>query len=526
MDYKKIIANAIKIEGVSEEEIYASLGVPPRRENGEYCLPCFKFSKVLRLSPAAIADMLKAQIALPPEVESVESVAGYLNFKLNRAQLAKGVLQSIAAKGETFPAHAANGKTVCIDYSSVNIAKPFHIGHLLTTAIGGSLYRIFNYLGYRAVGINHLGDWGTQFGKLVSAYKRWGNESDIAARGVLALNELYVRFHKEAETDPALEEEGRMYFKKIEEGDAETVRLFERFKEITLEEVKKVYERLGIAFDSYAGESFYNDKMQPIISELEQKGLLSESEGAKVVDLSDSDMPPCLILKKDGATLYATRDLAAAQYRYDTYNFYKSLYVVAYQQNLHFKQVFKVLGKMGREWAGDCVHVPFGMVSLEGGASLSTRKGNVVWLKDVLSTAVEKAEKIIAEKNPALADKAAVAECVGVGAIVFSALSTSRIKDMVFSYDKALSFEGETAPYLQYTHARCASILAKGKYKPTDAKKIDFSVLCDDETVDVITLLARYESVVNECAEKYEPCLLSRYLLDLAQSFNRFYIDH
>ncbi len=528
MDYKRVIAQAIDIEGVSKEEIYATISVPPKRENGEYCLPCFKFSKALRLSPVAIADKLKAQIVLPPVVRSVESVAGYLNFKLDRACLAKDTLCALTQKGETFPPHNQNGKTVCLDYSSVNIAKPFHIGHLLTTAIGGSLYRIFNYLGYKAVGINHLGDWGTQFGKLVSAYKRWGNDNDIRTRGVAALSELYVRFHTEAETDPALDEEGRYYFKKIEEGDEDAVRIFEWFKKITLEEVQKIYDRLGITFDSYAGESFYNDKMQPIIDELTQKGLLSESEGAKVVNLEADGMPPCLILKKDGATLYATRDLAAAVYRHKTYDFSKCLYIVAYQQNLHFKQVFKVLEKMGKPWANDCVHVPFGMVSLEGGASLSTRKGNVVLLKDVLDTAVDKAEKIICEKNPALENKSAVAEAVGVGAIVFSALNTSRIKDMVFSYDKALSFEGETAPYLQYTHARCASILQKGGFSSPERAlpSVDWNQLTDDATTDVVTLLGRYDDVVADAAQKYEPCLIARYLLDLAQSFNRFYIDH
>ncbi len=526
MDYKKIIADLVKIDGVSKEEIYASISVPPRRENGEFCLPCFKFSKSLRMSPVAIADKLKSELVLPPEIQSAESVAGYLNFKLNRAVLAENGLRAVAEKGDVFANKPSNGKTVCIDYSSVNIAKPFHIGHLLTTALGGSLYRIFNYLGYKAVGINHLGDWGTQFGKLVSAYKRWGNDADIEKRGVTALMELYVKFHSEADSEPALEEEGRRYFKLIEDGDEETVRIFERFKELTLKEVQKIYDRLGITFDSYAGESFYNDKMQPVIAELEDKGLLIESDGAKVVDLSDFDMPPCLILKKDGATLYATRDLAAAQYRHDTYDFYKCLYVVAYQQNLHFKQVFKVLEKMGKSWAADCIHVPFGMVSLEGGEALSTRKGKVVLLRDVLSTAVEKAEKIIREKNPELEDKAAVAEMVGVGAIVFSALSTSRIKDMVFSYDKALSFEGETAPYLQYTHARCASILSKGNYKCGELGNMDWNVLSDDESADVITLLNRYDDVVLDAAEKYEPCLIARYLLDLAQSFNRFYIDH
>lgn len=526
MDYKKNIAKCICIDGVSEAEIYASLTVPPKRENGEYCLPCFKFSRQLRMAPAAIADKLKGEIVLPPAVESVESVAGYLNFKLDRARLAQDILQEVSDRGVTFPKKKANGKTVCLDYSSVNIAKPFHIGHLLTTAIGGSLCRIYDYLGYKTVGINHLGDWGTQFGKLVSAYKRWGNDADIEVRGITALLDLYVRFHSEAEKDAALEEEGRYYFKKIEDGDEEAVRIFTWFKELTLKEVRKIYDRLGITFDSYAGESFYNDKMQPVIDELAQKGLLAESEGARVVDLSDCDMPPCLILKKDGATLYATRDLAAAVYRHDTYDFYKCLYVVAYQQNLHFKQIFKVLEKMGKSWAKDCVHVPFGMVSLEGGASLSTRKGNVVLLQDVLNTAVEKAGKIIEEKNPQLKNKSAVAEAVGVGAIVFSALSTSRIKDMVFSYDKALSFEGETAPYLQYTHARCASILGKRKTTVKAGDAIDWRVLGDDETTDVITLLNRFDDVVTEAAEKYEPCLIARYLLDLAQSFNRFYINH
>ena len=526
MDYKKIISEIIKIEGVSADEIYSSIAVPQRRENGEYCLPCFKFSKLLKSAPAVIADKLKAEIKLPSQIESVESVAGYLNFKLNRSDLAKNVLTEIYLKGEVFKRMPSLGKTVCIDYSSVNIAKPFHIGHLLTTAIGGSLYRIFEYLGYNTVGINHLGDWGTQFGKLVSAYKRWGNDKDISKRGVTALMDLYVRFHAEAEKDSSLDEEGRYYFKKIEDGDEEAVRIFEWFKELTLIEVKKIYDRLGIEFDSYAGESFYNDKMQPVIDELESKRLLTESEGAKVVDLESDGMPPCLILKKDGATLYATRDLAAAIYRHDTYDFYKCLYVVAYQQNLHFKQVFRVLEKMGKPWARDCVHVPFGMVSLEGGEALSTRKGNVVLLKDVLSTAVAKAEKIISDKNPELCDKSSVAEAVGVGAIVFSALSTSRIKDMVFSYDKALSFEGETAPYLQYTHARCSSILTKGNYSCKDVSQIDCKSLCDDESIDVITQLDRYDNVVKEAADKYEPCLISRYLLELAQTFNRFYIDH
>ena len=346
----------------------------------------------------------------------------------------------------------------------------------------------------------------------------------MEARGIHALLELYVRFHKEAETDPSLEDEGRRWFKAIEDGDSFALGIFERFKAVTLRDVEKVYKRLGIRFDSYAGESFYNDKMQPIIDELAQKGLLTDSEGAKVVDLDAYGMPPCLILKSDGATLYATRDLAAACYRHDTYRFYKNLYVVAYQQTLHFKQVFKVLELMGRTWAGDCVHVPFGMVSLEGSGALSTRSGNVVFLEDVLNTAVGKAEKIIEEKSPDLPDKAATAEAVGVGAVLFMALSTARIKDMVFSFDKALNFDGETGPYLQYTYARAASVMRKcGTAADADA---DFSLLTDDGSDAVITELNRFDEVVADAAEKYEPSILSRYLIDLAQSFNRFYIDH
>ena len=433
-------------------------------------------------------------------------------------------LDNLLLRGEEFAPAPANGKTVCIDYSSINIAKPFHIGHLLTTVIGGSLYRIYKFLGYKAIGINHLGDWGTQFGKLISAYKRWGNDADVEARGIHALLELYVKFHEEAEKDERLNDEGRAWFKKIESGDREALSIFERFKEVTLRDVKKIYDRLGIVFDSYNGESFYNDKLAAVVEELESKGLLTQSDGAKVVDLEKFNMPPCLILKSDGASLYATRDLAAAKYRKQTYNFDKNLYVVAYQQNLHFAQVFKVLELMGHEWAKDCVHVPFGMVSLENAGALSTRKGNVVFLKDVLDTAVEKTAKIIEEKNPALKDKERVADIVGVGAVVFGALSTARIKDMVFSYDKALNFDGETAPYIQYTHARCCSILAKGSRD--FASDIDCAGLCDDESYALIKLLSRFDETVEVAAQKYEPSIIARYLVDLAQAFNKFYISH
>lgn len=518
MDYKKKIAEGLKIE---DFDVYANLSVPTDSSMGDYALPCFKLSKTLHKAPQVIAEELKAEFAV--EGITAESVGGYLNFRIDRKQLAADILAEAAAKGEDFPPLRDTGKTVTLDYSSINIAKPFHIGHLLTTVIGGSLYRMYRYLGYNVVGINHLGDWGTQFGKLIAAYLRWGNDADIEARGIHALLELYVKFHKEAETDPELEAEGRKWFKAIEDGDKQALAIFERFKSTTLRDVQKIYDRLGITFDSYAGESFYNDKMQPVIDELAAKGLLTESEGAKVVNLDAYNMPPCLILKSDGATLYATRDLAAACYRHDTYNFDKNLYVVAYQQNLHFQQIFKVLELMGKPWAADCVHVPFGMVSLEGSGALSTRHGNVVFLEDVLNTAVEKAAGIIEEKNPTLENKAEIAESVGVGAVVFMALSTSRIKDLVFSFDKALNFDGETGPYLQYTHARTCSIMAKAGKVP---QAVDTSYLTDDAAATVLRLVGRFDDVVRDAAAKYEPSNIARYLVDLAQAFNRYYIDH
>jgi arginyl-tRNA synthetase len=356
---------------------------------------------------------------------------------------------------------------------------------------------------------------------MIAAYLRWGNDEVIEKGGVRALLELYVRFHSDAETDKELEAEGRAWFKKIEDGDEQALTIFNKFKEITLKEVKRVYDRLGIEFDSYAGESFYNDKMQPVIDELNEKKLLTESEGAMVVNLDEYSMAPCLILKSDGATLYATRDLAAALYRKNHYDFYKNLYVVAYQQNLHFKQVFKVLELMGREWASDCVHVPFGMVSLEGQGALSTRKGNVVFLEEVLDSAVEKAEAVINAKNPNLENKKQIATEVGVGAVVFGALCNSRIKDISFSLDKALSFEGDTAPYLQYTHARCRSVIARA----SECKgNFDASVLLGDDSFTLIKLLGAFDGVVEEAAEKYEPSIISRYLLDIAKAYNQFYL--
>lgn len=523
MDYKTIIMSAIDGGNLSKDEIYSALMPTQNEKNGEMCLPCFKFSAKLRKPPQQIASQLQQSLKENAFIKKTAVAGGYLNFYFDRAAVAKEVMGGLRDKGYALPPLENNGKTVCIDYSSINIAKPFHIGHLLTTAIGGSLYRISKFCGYNAVGINHLGDWGTQFGKLIVAYKKWGDDEDIKKRNIRALLDLYVRFHKEAETHPELEDEGRHWFKKIEEGDKEALAIFESFKQITLREVQKVYDRLGITFDSYAGESFYNDKMQPVIDTLKSKNLLKMSEGAEVVDLEEYGMPPCLILKKDGTTLYATRDLAAAIYRKKTYNFYKNLYVVAYQQNLHFRQIFKVLELMGYEWAKDCVHVPFGMVSLEGAGSLSTRKGNVVFLSDVLDSAVEKAREIIDAKNPDLPEKDKTASDVGVGAVIFGALSGSRIKDISFSLEKALSFDGETGPYLQYTHARCCSILDKaGEVKGY----ADFSVLEQDEAFALVRLTDEFYHTVLLALEKYEPSIISRYLIDVAQAFNKFYVNN
>ena len=520
MDYKKYIAEKLQVEGVSTEEIYESIALPPNTEMGDYALPCFKFAKVLRKSPVMIAEALKASFATDEVVSEVSAVNGYLNFKINKSGLVSQTLQKIFAEGDRYGASDEGaGKAICIDYSSINIAKPFHIGHLSTTVLGGALYRIMNFLGYKAIGINHLGDYGTQFGKLISAYKRWGVRDEIEKGGIRALNELYVRFHREAEEHPEYEDEARAYFKRIEEKDEECLELFHWFKELTLKDVQKIYELLDIHFDSYNGESFFSDKMGPIVSELKEKGLLIESRGAQVVDLEEYGMTPCMILKSDGTSLYATRDMAAAQYRKDNYDFEKCLYVVAYQQNLHFKQFFKVLELMGKEWAKDLVHVAYGMVSLEEG-TMSTRKGNVVFLEDVIAKCIEKAYAIIDQKNPNLENKEDAAKKVGVGAVIFGALYNSKIKDIVFSYDKVLNFEGETSVYVQYTCARANSVLQKGGV-PTSYEIPELSMA----EIELVKALADFPQTVKDAAEKYEPSYIARFAVDVAQKFNKFYFD-
>ena len=511
-------------EGLPEAaDIRGQLAVPPDPNLGDYAFPCFRFAKVLRMAPPKIAEAVAAAFDAP-ETARVEAVSGYLNFFLNRVNFAKGTLENVLVSGEKYgSSDMGAGKTICLDYSSINIAKRFHIGHLSTTMLGHSLKRIYEHLGYKTVGINHLGDWGTQFGKMICAYKLWGSEEQVEKGGVNELTRLYVKFHAEAEEHPELEDEGRAWFKKIEDGDPEALRIFNWFKELTLRDTARVYDLLGVKFDSYAGESFYNDKMGRVIDELKAKNLLTISDGASIVDLEKYNMPPCLILKKDGATLYATRDIAAALYRHDTYHFDKCLYVVAYQQDLHFRQWFKVLELMGYDWAKDCVHVAFGMISYEG-QSLSTRKGNIVYLEDLLDQAQEKALKIIEEKSPNLENKAEVARQVGIGAVVYADLSNNRIKDIDFCWDRALNFDGETGPYVQYTHARCCSVLRKAA--ELSLPDPDYSALQDDEAQDCLRKLGRFPDVIKEAADKYEPSMITRAVTDLAQAYNKFYYEH
>lgn len=522
-DYKQIIADKINAP-LEKAEIVSYITETADDSFGDYAFPCFKLARVMRMPPAAIADKLAAEVQTDGDVIKVEAVNGYLNFFVNRQELINDAIYDVLRNGERYGDDTVGrGKTICIDYSSVNICKSFHIGHLSTTAIGSSLYKIYTALGYNVIGINHLGDYGTQFGKMIVAYKLWGDEKAVKKNGVAELQRLYVKFHQEEAENPELTEQAREWFARIEQGDAEANGLFEMFKEITLADVKEIYERLNVKFDSWNGESFYNDKMDAPLKMLHDKGLITESQGAQIVDLKDYDMPPCLLVKSDGSSLYATRDIAAAIWRKQEYDFDKCLYVVAYQQNLHFKQFFKVLELAGFAWAKDLVHVAYGMVSLEDGA-MSTRRGNVVLLRDVINKAVERSNEIITAKNPDLKDKDKVAEQVGVGAVLFSALENSKIKDITFSYDRVLNFDGETAPYLQYTYARCNSIIEKAGMSRLARIAHDPRALDNPETLRLCKLIASFPQAVKDAAYKYEPSIISGLLIDVAQAFNRFYI--
>lgn len=521
MDFRDYVIDKLtELSPLERTETARAVETPPDEKLGDLAFPCFPLAKVMHKAPPLIAQELAEQFTSDAYIDRAEAVGGYLNIFYNRAAYAKETLRCIREQGADWGSFDIGaGKTVLVEFSSPNIAKPFHIGHLFSTAVGNSLERIYRHLGYQTVKINHLGDWGTQFGKLICAYKRWGVPEVIEKDPINELFQLYVRFHDEAEKQPELDEEAREYFKRLENGDKETTDLWQYFRDISLVEFKRIYNRLGISFDSYAGESFYSDKMQEIVGMLSEKQLLTESEGAQVVDLSDRDMPPCIILKSDGATIYATRDMAAAFYRKRTYQFDKNIYVVGTPQALHFQQIFAVLDKMGCEWAKDCVHVGFGLVKFPG-KKLSTRHGDVVFLEDVLNESVHKTLDVINTNSPEMEDKEAAAEKIGIGAVLYTFLKSSREKDIVFSWDSMLDFDGESAPYVQYGYARGRSILRRAELDYTDA---DFSVLTTDEEYMLMKQLYSFGDAVRHAADKNEPFYVNRYVTNLVQLFNKFY---
>ncbi|MDD3225412.1 MAG: arginine--tRNA ligase [Clostridium sp.] len=520
MDYKNIVVDRIKEAcNIDSETIKRLVEVPPKSDMGDYAFPCFALSKILRKAPNAIAEDILSKMD-KDGFEKIETKGPYLNFFMDKSIFSKNTIEEIINSGDSYGrSEIGKGKNITIDFSSPNIAKPFHVGHLFSTAIGNSLYKMLSFEGYNCIGINHLGDWGTQFGKLISAYKRWCDHDELEKHPIKELLRIYVKFHTEAQNDPSLEDEGRMYFKKLEDGEEEEVKLWKKFRELSLKEFKDVYDLLNVKFDSYAGESFYNDKMDPVIDEIDKKGLLVESNGAKVVMLDDYNMPPCIIKKSDGATIYATRDLAAAEYRKKTYDFYKSIYVVGSDQILHFKQLFKTLELMGHEWSKDCYHVSFGMVRFAD-RKLSTRKGEVIFLDDLLNKSIAETLDIINEKNPELPNKEEVAKTVGVGAIVFTYLKNSREKDIVFNWEEMLSFEGETGPYVQYTYARAKSILRK---LGCAGDKVDYSKLNTQEEFELVKYMEGFKNAIFNATEKLEPSILTRHIIDIAKAFNKFY---
>ena len=500
-------------------DIIASLEYPPDPAMGDLALPCFRFAKLMRKSPVMIAESLASSLEIEG-IGKIEAVKGYLNFFISNEYLASTLLPEILDKKDMYgSSDEGKGKTVVLDYSSPNVAKPFHIGHLGTTVIGHSLKLLHTFCGYNCVGVNHLGDWGTQFGKMIVAYRKWGDPEKIANGGCDDLVELYVKFHEEAEKNPELNDEARAEFTKLEHHDEENIKLWKLFLDISLREYSTTYNQLGIEFDSYKGESFYYDKAPAIAEELKEKNLLTIDDGASIVNLSDYNMPPCLILKKDGSTIYPSRDIAAAFYRKNTYDFDKCIYVTSAGQSLHFAQFFKVIELMGYDWAKNLVHVPYGTVSI-GGAKLATRTGNVILLRDLFADAVDKVREIINEKNPDLENKEETAEAVGVGAIVFYYLLNTIIKDINFNMEDALSFEGNTGPYAQYTYARTCSLLSKA----ADALEYDGEIkVTAPEEASMLKILSRFPETVLKATHEYEPSYITRYILDICTGFNRFY---
>lgn len=521
MDHKRIVAEKIKeLVDLEIEVIERLIEIPPKSEMGDFAFPCFQLSKVMRKAPNMIAADLKEKIN-KEGFEKVDSLGPYLNFFMDKGAYVEEIITKVLVEGDRYGAsEIGKGKNIVVEYSSPNIAKPFHVGHLFTTAIGNSLYKILSFEGYDCTRVNHLGDWGTQFGKLIAAYKKgWADEEVLEKEPIKELLKIYVKFHDEAEKDPALEDEGRMYFKRLEDGQEEENALWQRFKDLSLKEFKKIYDILNVEFDSYAGESFYSDKMDVVVEELEAKGLLTESNGAKVVMLDEYNMPPCIIKKADGATIYATRDLAAAMYRKKTYDFDKCIYVVGTPQALHFKQVFTTLKLAGHDWVDNCKHVGFGLVKFAD-KKLSTRKGDVIFLDELLNEAVAKTLEIINEKNPNLENKEEVAKKVGVGAVIFTYLKNNRDRDIVFDWKEMLSFEGETGPYVQYTYARGKSIIRKAGEAPAG---VNYSLLNSKEEFELIKLLGGLQEAVLGAIDKLEPSIVTRHVIEVAKAFNKFY---
>lgn len=531
IDFKEKIADllAAHIQGLEAEEIKNMIEIPGDSKMGDFAFPCFRLAKVLRKAPPAIAGEIAEKLQGNTFFAKVENINAYVNMFLSRDVFIKELTGTVAADKDQYgSSDLGQNRKVIVEFSSPNIAKPFHIGHIRSTVIGNAIYKIYDFLGYDTVRINHLGDYGTQFGKMIVAYRKWGNETDVINEPIKTLLGYYVKFHEESEQNPSLEEEARAVFTRLENGEPEETKLWQWFREESLKEFSRVYKMLGIEFDSYAGESFYSDKMDGVVNKLNETGLLVESEGAKIVNLEEYNMSPALITKKDGSTLYITRDIAAAVYRKDHYDFYKNLYIVASQQNLHFQQWIKIIELMGFEWAKDCVHIPFGLVSLEEG-TMSTRHGRVVFLEEVLTRAVDQTKEIIIQKNVNTDNIDVTARQVGIGAVIFQELSNNRIKDYVFSWDKVLNFEGETGPYVQYTHARAASVLRNGEAELAKAleniEELNMKYITGDSAYELAKLIYRFPEIVIEASEKYEPSIVTRHIVNIAQAFNKFYHD-
>ncbi len=528
-DFKQIIGQAIaKVTNLNEEELESYIEKPKDQKNGDYAFPCFKLAKELRKVPAIIANDIQEKIEIDKEkIEKIEVVGGYLNFYINKNAITKEVLEKVELDEEYGKSKIGEGKNIIVDYSSPNIAKQFHIGHLRSTVIGAALYKIYKHLGYNVTGINHLGDYGTQFGKLIEGYKLWGNEYNLKENPIDKLTEIYVRISQLCKEDEKVLEECRNNFKKLEEGDEYCVELWKEFTEVSLKEYQKVYDLLGSKFDAWIGESFYVDKVPEVLERLEKSGKLIESQGAKIIDLEDKGIKtPCIIKKTNGSSTYATRDLAAILYRARTYDFDKALYLTSYEQALHFKQVFEVAKLLGidEKYTNGLVHVPFGMVLLPTG-KMSTREGKVIKLEDLLEEAIQRAKKVIEEKNPGLENKDEIAKKVGIGAVIFNDLANNRVKDEIFEWDQILNFQGETGPYIQYTYVRTKSVLEKVEKVPEFAT-VDLNELSDEYSQNIIKLMYNFENTLVQVTKKEEPSILSRYLIDLAKAYSSFYNEN